>query len=252
MKALACRGLADRLGALDGRLQDRLPQRWRHAYHRGDPMRVLIADDTALLRQGLARLLTEAGIEVCRRGRRRSGTPAAGRGTATRCGGGRHPDAAHQHRRGPRRRLRRSAAATQASVCSCSPSTSSPPTHCGWSKASRAAAATSSKTRSWTPTSSLARSSASPPASSSSTRELIDSPAQPPAAVDPLDELTDREHEVLALMAEGLTDRGIGERLWISTNTVETHVRHILQKLNLRHDDARNRRVQAVLIQLSD
>ena len=55
-----------------------------------------------------------------------------------------------------------------------------------------------------------------------------------------------------ALMAEGLTDRGIGERLWISTNTVETHVRHILQKLNLRHDDARNRRVQAVLIQLSD
>ena len=37
-------------------------------------MRVLIADDTALLRQGLARLLTEAGIEVVWRGRRRSGT----------------------------------------------------------------------------------------------------------------------------------------------------------------------------------
>ena len=83
-------------------------------------------------------------------------------------------------------------------------------------------------------------------------RELIDSLLSRRRDPDPLDELTDREHEVLALMAEGLTDRGIGERLWISTNTVETHVRHILQKLNLRHDDARNRRVQAVLIQLSD
>ena len=52
-------------------------------------------------------------------------------------------------------------------------------------------------------------------------------------------------------MAEGLTDRGIAERLWISTNTVETHIRHILRKLDLPSDDAKNRRVQAVLIHLS-
>jgi len=55
---------------------------------------------------------------------------------------------------------------------------------------------------------------------------------------------------VLALMAEGLTDRGIAERLWLSTATVETHVRHILQKLSLSPSASSNRRVQAVLAYL--
>ena len=49
----------------------------------------------------------------------------------------------------------------------------------------------------------------------------------------PLDELTAREREVLSLMAEGLTDRGIAERLFVTPNTVETHVRHIIAKLGL-------------------
>ena len=62
-----------------------------------------------------------------------------------------------------------------------------------------------------------------------------------------LDQLTEREHHVLSLMAEGLTDRGIAERLWLSPKTVETHVRHVLQKLGLPEDHTRNRRVQAVL-----
>jgi DNA-binding NarL/FixJ family response regulator len=66
----------------------------------------------------------------------------------------------------------------------------------------------------------------------------------------PLDDLTDREREVLALMAEGLTDRGIAERLWVTPKTVETHVRHILQKLELPGGAANNRRVHAVLAQL--
>jgi DNA-binding NarL/FixJ family response regulator len=51
-------------------------------------------------------------------------------------------------------------------------------------------------------------------------------------------------------MAEGLTDRGIADRLWLSTATVETHVRHILQKLSLAPSVASNRRVQAVLTYL--
>jgi DNA-binding NarL/FixJ family response regulator len=55
---------------------------------------------------------------------------------------------------------------------------------------------------------------------------------------------------VLALMAEGLTDRGIGERLWVTPKTVETHVRHIFQKLNLPSGAADNRRVHAVLTYL--
>ena len=65
-----------------------------------------------------------------------------------------------------------------------------------------------------------------------------------------LDELTQRELEVLGLMAEGLTDRGIAERLWLTPRTVETHVRHILQKLGIAADTAVNRRVHAVLVYL--
>ena len=66
----------------------------------------------------------------------------------------------------------------------------------------------------------------------------------------PLDELTGREREVLGLMAEGLTDRGIAERLWVTPKTVETHVRHILRKLDLPAGTAHNRRVHAVLAYL--
>jgi DNA-binding NarL/FixJ family response regulator len=66
----------------------------------------------------------------------------------------------------------------------------------------------------------------------------------------PIDELTDREREVLALMAEGLTDRGIAESLYVTTNTVETHVRHIMIKLALPAAPSQNRRVRAVLAYL--
>jgi serine/threonine-protein kinase len=65
-----------------------------------------------------------------------------------------------------------------------------------------------------------------------------------------LDELTERELEVLGLMAEGLTDRGIAERLWLTPRTVETHVRHILKKLGIPADTTVNRRVHAVLVYL--
>ena len=51
-------------------------------------------------------------------------------------------------------------------------------------------------------------------------------------------------------MAEGLTDRGIAERLWLTPRTVETHVRHVLQKLDLPEGTSYNRRVQAVLAYL--
>ena len=54
-------------------------------------------------------------------------------------------------------------------------------------------------------------------------------------AVDPLELLSEREREVLALLAEGLRNREIGERLFISESTVKTHVRHVLDKLQTRN-----------------
>jgi DNA-binding NarL/FixJ family response regulator len=67
---------------------------------------------------------------------------------------------------------------------------------------------------------------------------------------DPLDELTPREGEVLSLMAEGLTDRGIAQRLYVTPKTVETHIRHIFAKLSLPQTALDNKRVHAVLTYL--
>ena len=63
----------------------------------------------------------------------------------------------------------------------------------------------------------------------------------------PLASLTEREAEVLRLMAEGLSDKGIAAALYVSTNTVGTHIRHIFSKLGLADGVTDNRRVLAVL-----
>jgi DNA-binding NarL/FixJ family response regulator len=64
---------------------------------------------------------------------------------------------------------------------------------------------------------------------------------------NPLDELTGREREVLALMAEGRSNAGIGQALWVTEGTVEKHVRSILMKLQLPESAEVHRRVLAVL-----
>ncbi|MFN0281743.1 MAG: response regulator [Kineosporiaceae bacterium] len=64
---------------------------------------------------------------------------------------------------------------------------------------------------------------------------------------DPLDRLTDREREVLSLMARGLTNTALADELHLSLKTVEGHVRSIFTKLDLGADDRSHRRVLAVL-----
>jgi DNA-binding NarL/FixJ family response regulator len=63
----------------------------------------------------------------------------------------------------------------------------------------------------------------------------------------PLDELTERELGVLELMAQGRSNTAIAERLYMSPRTLETHVRRILQKLDLQESPEDHRRVLAVL-----
>ena len=67
---------------------------------------------------------------------------------------------------------------------------------------------------------------------------------------DPLAALSSREREVLALMAEGLSNGGIGRRIFVTEGTVEKHVRAILTKLDLPETNEDNRRVRAVIVYL--
>jgi DNA-binding NarL/FixJ family response regulator len=68
----------------------------------------------------------------------------------------------------------------------------------------------------------------------------------------PLDELTPRERDVLAEMAEGKSNLGIGQSLFISEAAVEKHVTGIFQKLGIRPSTTEHRRVLAVLTYMRD
>ena len=67
---------------------------------------------------------------------------------------------------------------------------------------------------------------------------------------DPIQNLTERERELLALMAEGHSNTAIARRLVLSASAVEKHIGNIFAKLGLPPDDAQHRRVLAVLAYL--
>jgi len=64
---------------------------------------------------------------------------------------------------------------------------------------------------------------------------------------DPVGQLTEREREVLGLIAEGMSNRAIAARLYVTERTVEAHVTQIFQKLGLPESSEQHRRVLAVL-----
>jgi len=81
--------------------------------------------------------------------------------------------------------------------------------------------------------------------------EVIRVLLRPGGADDPLAVLSDREREVLDLMAEGLTNSAIAVRLCLSERTVEAHVRHMFIKLDLPAGRSGHKRVLAVRAYLS-
>ena len=74
--------------------------------------------------------------------------------------------------------------------------------------------------------------------------QLVDRRRQ---ADNPLEHLTERELEVLALMAEGRTNKAIAERLFLSEHTIEKHIKNIFATLRLPHSPDDHRRVLAVV-----
>jgi DNA-binding NarL/FixJ family response regulator len=68
-----------------------------------------------------------------------------------------------------------------------------------------------------------------------------------PRHESPMEQLSPREHDVLELMAQGRSNQGIAEKLWITESAVEKHVTAIFEKLGLERDFEDHRRVLAVL-----
>ena len=81
-------------------------------------------------------------------------------------------------------------------------------------------------------------------------RAVVDELLAKRREVDPIDELTPREREILALIAEGRSNEGICRTLWLSPKTVETHIRGAFTKLGIKGAPEDNRRVLAVLAYL--
>ena len=212
-------------------------------------MRVVIADDAALMRQGLARLLTDAGIEIC--GEASDADELLGFVEAE------APDVAIVDIRMPpthtdeglvaaatiRERRPRVGVVVLSQYVDAEYAlrlVDGDAVGCGYLLKDRV-------TNTSELVATLHRVAAGEVVVDS---ELVDGLLARRREAHPLEDLTHREREVLRLMAEGFTDRGIAERLWVTPKTVETHVRHILRKLDIPSGTEHNRRVHAVLAQL--
>ncbi len=140
-----CAGCATGSRRRDGRLTRHQRRRRNHG-RGGAAVRVVIADDSGLLRDGLANLLTEAGVDVVAPGRRRRAAHRHGRRARTRRRRRRHPDAADVHPRGRQGRPRAARSGTPGWASCCSPSRWRAATSPTWPGPTPAASATCSRT----------------------------------------------------------------------------------------------------------
>ena len=210
-RAPACAGLADRVAAYGGTLRiDSAPGAGTDA-DRGAAVRVVIAEDQVLLREGLGAAVRGRRPRGRRVARRRRRAARRGRRARPRPRRPRHPDAADVHRRGRARGAERSSRRTPSSACSCSPSTSRP--RHAVELVALGGFGYLLKDRVLDVGEFLAAAERVADGGSALDPQVVASLVVARGDGDPLAELTEREREVLELMAEGLTNAGIAKRL---------------------------------------
>ena len=211
-------------------------------------MRVVIAEDLALLRDGLTRLLEAYDFEVVAAVDDAVKLGEALRDASARHRGGRRADAADVHRRGPaggdRGAGRASGHARPGAVAV-------------RRAALRARAAEQRRRRGRLPAEgsgrrrrrrSSTRCAPSPAGGTVLDPEVVASLIARAPSDSPVSRLTDREREVLALMAQGRSNTAIASALFVTEKAISKHTSNIFMKLDLDpDDDSSNRRVKAVI-----
>ncbi len=242
-------GLRDRLEALDATLVVESEPGRGTTYQRRDPMRIVIADDAVLIREGVARVLTESGLEVVGQVGDADGLLASVRGE--------RPDVALVDIRMPpsytdeglraARTIRSQYPETAVLVLSqhLEPTyalqlVEQKPERVGYLLKERVG-------RVEQLLDAVERVAAGECVVD---RAVVDELLAQRGQIDPLAELTPREREIIALMAEGRSNQGICRALWLSPKTVETHIRSAFAKLGIKEASEDNRRVLAVLTYL--
>lgn len=214
-------------------------------------MRVVIADDSALLREGLSRLLTETGIDVC---------TAVGDAAALAAAVTDHdPDVALVDIRMPPTYTHEGAEAALA-LRATHPTlgilllSQAVETHYASQLLRRHAAHFGYLLKDRVVDVTTLRQALETIAGGGTVLDpdIVSSLMHVHDRRDPLTSLTEREREVLALMAQGRSNMAIAERLVVAGKTVESHIANIFTKLGLHDEPDHHRRVLAVLTALQD